>query len=68
MLDYLVQFFSMSGSGEVARKLSFIKSLLYLVVNEFDEGLVLFRKLLLQDLVVFLSNLVRPFLQTHKQN
>jgi len=49
---------------QVAGQLGLVETLLNLVVDEFDEGVVLLGQLLLQNLVVFLANLIRSFL-TH---
>ena len=40
-----------------------VESLLNLVVDELDEGVVLLRQLLLQDPVVLLADVVGAFLQ-----
>jgi len=49
---------------QVAGQLGLVETLLNLVVDEFDERVVLLGQLLLQNLVVFLANLIRSFL-TH---
>lgn len=52
--------------GQVARKLGLVESLLDLVVDELDEGVVLLGQLLLEYPVVFLSDFVGTFLKTRK--
>ena len=52
--------------GQVARKLGLVESLLDLVVDELDEGVVLLGQLLLEYPVVFLSDFVGAFLKTRK--
>jgi len=50
--------------AEVAGRHGFVESLLDLVVDELDEGIVLFREFLLQDLVILGPHLLHP-LVTH---
>ena len=53
---------------QVAWQLRLVESLLNLVVDELDEGVVLFRELLLKYSIVLLSNLVRSFLKEMSKN
>jgi len=50
--------------GEIARQLGLVETLLNLMVDELDEGVVLFRQFLLQNLIVLLAHLVCSLL-TH---
>ncbi len=49
--------------GEIAGRLGLAESLLDLLVDKPDEGLVLLRQLLVQDLVVLLADLVSALLK-----
>ncbi len=56
-----------SDLGQVAWKLRLVESLLNLVVDKLDEGIVLFGQLLLQDPIVLFANIVGAFLKEIKK-
>lgn len=62
--DDILTIFSWSSSRQITRQLRLVETLLNLMVDEFNEGIVLLWQPLLKNLVVFLTNLVCPLL-TH---
>ena len=53
---------------QVAWQLGLAEPLLDLVINKLDEGVVLLRELLLQDLIVLLADLVRAILKNQERS